>query len=384
MNISLKKIFNLKLNRYTPFLIIATALILYAHYHYQYRSLMDETYGQNRQTVEQVDRQERQAFLREFEIPGMSANDITIIGPVHVKDQDHNIYFTNEIIKDADLDSFRYFSVPGLSTRNVLSKDKNHLYVGNEIVENADPDSFIYLGQKKVAFFEGNSQTDNNDNAYQNLYYGADKNHIFINYKILEGADRKSFQLLDTYYDRDKDSIFYHGEKLEGSDADSFIFYPLSHQTYTRYENFLPGYAIDKNQAYYNFKPIENVDIASFQLVKGYYAKDKNHVYFQGEIIPLIDPETFIYVNQPLFRHDPTEPIAITLADFMANNTGKKFYLYHDDYKRPDAYKYGYFRDKNSCFSYLNTHIIINETWNCQLNTNTEIPNNSDDQEINE
>ena len=356
-----------RLNRYTPFLMIIVTIVLYAHYHYRYQIPIEQYYENGQQTIEERMLQEKENYLQEFSLPGMSANDISLISPLHVMDTDNNIYFTNKLIPKADPNTFIHFNVAGLADRNILSKDKNHVYAENEIVKDADPDSFVYLGPKKIAFFDLNTKTTNAGKEYQDLYYAIDKNYVFANYKILEGADPNSFQLLDSYYDRDKDFIFYNGEKLEGSDAQSFVFYPLSHHTYTRHDSFLPGYAIDKNQAYYNFKVMNDVDIQSFEIVKGYYAKDKNHVYFQGFIVPEIDSETFEYINQPLLQHDSTRPIALKLEDYIAGNDHKDFYIYHDEYKRPNAYKHGYFRDKNNCFSYFNTDVIINKTWNCQL-----------------
>lgn len=353
-------------NRYTPFLVIALLTLLYAHYHFQYQPLIEKHYPQiiQQQMMDSAKSKDlylaEKAYIENFELDNVLPENLTLLSEGHAKDQNNNVYFTNIILEEADPDTFAQFLAPGLPHDSSLGIDKNHLYFRENIVEHADPHSFVYLGAKKIAFFEVNTQMRSTGQEYQEGLYALDKNHVYFDFEPIIDADPASFELLDTYYDRDKNFIFYKGKKLEGSDADSFIFYPLSHQTYTRYEDYLSGYAIDNNQAYYNFEPIDNVDIKSFKIVKGYYALDKNHVYFQGSIVPFIDAASFHYVNQPVFDHDPTFPKGAKIQSYMMNNMNNRTHTY------PEEYKHGYFRDQNACYNYHNTQQVINKTWNCE------------------
>jgi hypothetical protein len=166
------------------------------------------------------------------------------------------------------------------------------------------------------------------------LYYGADKNHVFVNgigglRKL--GADPDSFRLLDQdgRFVCDKDSVYYRAIRIEGADPDSFRRLSgdfsvdknhayLGHVTLpadaSTFEASSPGYISDPwhggryfdgpystegwnrdaNNIYFGNKIVDAADSVTFQDLKfAHYAKDVNNVYCEGKIIAGADPESF-------------------------------------------------------------------------------------------
>lgn len=334
----MKKIF--KFNRYTLIIVIIALLGCFVHYFY-------------------FSLKEKNAYIDEYNL-NLSPFDFTIISPMHFKSNGH-VYFNKIPIDNADADSFQKFISPRLSDKNVLGIDQYHVYVGNNIVENADPKTFVFLGMKENHFSDRSGiATNYEDFDFTEAYYAKDKNYIYFNYRVIDGADADSFELLHHLYDRDKNFIFYQGKKLENSDADSFIFYPLSHETSSNVNLIVvQGYAKDKNQVYYNFAPIKGADSTTFTPLKGYYAKDKNNVYFAGKIQPKLDVESFEYINRPFYFNDPFVPNLGKIESQRYDGFNDPYYAY------PKSYLNGYFRDKNGCYSYFSTKEVINQTWDC-------------------
>ncbi len=180
------------------------------------------------------------------------------------------------MLEGADPQSFQPFE-QGRSKRikrpfsNIITiaKDKNHVYVGGEVVKDADPDSFKKLGD----------------------LYAIDKERVFFDFQIIEGADRNTFRELnkagssfqELYHDRNH--VYLNGKVLEGIDASTITSVGRS-----------SAYSKDQNHVYYRFRIMEDADPETFTGVSEVYRlfKDKNHLYDnEGKIIPGIDGASF-------------------------------------------------------------------------------------------
>ena len=106
------------------------------------------------------------------------------------------------------------------------------------------------------------------------LNFSKDKNNVYLGNEKIEGADAKTFEVIDIYagFERDKNYLYYSNERIKNSDP----------YTFQRINEHLVR---DKNQFYSKGKVLD-VDGKTFQIVKDYekdyfmYAKDKNKVYY--------------------------------------------------------------------------------------------------------
>ena len=201
--------------------------------------------------------------------------------------------------------------------------------------------------------------------------YFRDKNNVYyenelykMGLKKIEGADRNSFEILNSEFSKDKNNVYYYGNKMKGISPDGFeiignefvfknhedlvsiikdknnVYYLKGKVGSEKYEiislNFdgtsfkysnadysykskSEGYFQDKNGVYYfdiskldNLTPdnvflkIEGADTSSFvQLMFG-YAKDKNKVYRGNQEVKSANSESFkiIETNEKLIVKD--------------------------------------------------------------------------------
>ena len=175
----------------------------------------------------------------------------------------HGGNMSNEkiLVKDADASSFETITT---STKFSLGKDKNHVFFNDEILENADAKTFENI---------------------QSSYY-KDKNNVFIlqgtnvDARIL-AADPNTFKILKEFsWTKDQNNVFYGRQKLANANVKTFT-------------------AIDENwgkddKYYYNREnKIDSLDYQSAQIVGANYIKDKNKVFYENILIEDANPKTF-------------------------------------------------------------------------------------------
>jgi hypothetical protein len=157
-------------------------------------------------------------------------------------------------------------------------------------------------------------------------YHGWNEGYGKFNY-VVNGADVRSFKVIDDIYAKDKNQAYAYGSRLIGSDPDSFGV-------------FMTEIAYDKNRCYYGDEYthanhpkdirseyiktndtvvyriwrddgtpydqiIPNADAASFKALSYGYSEDKNNVYFASYGVTKLkyDVATFTIVN-PCFIKD--------------------------------------------------------------------------------
>lgn len=139
-----------------------------------------------------------------------------------------------------------------------------------------------------------------------------------------KAVDAKTFKQLDDIYAVDKDNVYKYVKNslyigyilLKKYDPVDFskAFKSMNEQEFFRYlqyividgvdkESFVllsPGngwYAKDKNRIYFQDKPLDDADYASFTLLSPSYAKDNSHVWRDGRLLIDADPDSFQYFN---------------------------------------------------------------------------------------
>lgn len=148
-----------------------------------------------------------------------------------------------------------------------LNATNSSLYGGWVWLDMLNPDTTVYLGRDYIK-----------DDKYVYNYAG-----------IIDGADVKTFEILEKsfYYSKDKAHVFYRGMEIEGSEPSSF-------------EILDGGYAKDRHNVYYQKKKLEKADVKTFKMLKEgdyIYSKDRKYIYYRENIIKEADRKTFKALN---------------------------------------------------------------------------------------
>ena len=149
----------------------------------------------------------------------------------------------------------------------------------------------------------------------------------------IEGADLKTFEVLNDRYSKDKNNVYYFAEKIKEADAKTF-------------ESLNKIYGKDKKNIYIGSKIFEKADHETFEIINEMYSRDKNRVFCNdGRIVNKADPETFE-----------------DLSEIYGKDKNNIFYwddvLKDVDYESFNALEYGYAKDKYLVF--YNGKIIQN------------------------
>ncbi len=139
-----------------------------------------------------------------------------------------------------------------------------------------------------------------------------DKTHVYINGILDPIIDAKTVAVIPQHPDIFQDSFHvykYTGQSLPYTitpfEPPITFFSPLANE-----DSEFSGHFTDKNNAYFQDRKIEGVDLRTFTVfttpklggLKGSgpiysYAKDKNSVYYEGIAVPYADPATFVPVD---------------------------------------------------------------------------------------
>lgn len=178
------------------------------------------------------------------------------------------IYADHEF--DADPETFEIIGV-------VYSKDKNYVYKQGSIVEGADPSTFDIITEHVP---------DSNLLGFS-VSYARDKDSVFYNTKRIDGADPNTLEPLAWKYSRDKNNVFKEHQIIDGADRDSF-------------DVLFNYWAKDKNRVYCFNGIVEGADSDTFEMINFDWWKDKNSVYkftscqkLEGVDPSLFNPEEY-------------------------------------------------------------------------------------------
>jgi hypothetical protein len=313
----------------------------------------------------------------------------------YIKDKDH-VYYENKLLNGADSSSF-------IVLKNDYAKDKNYVYYNGKILERVDPASFVILNndyvKDKNAVYYKNIKIDFSDpktftimksgyskdknfayngekmildakgsefieikEIYGRLYH-KDKENVYLKGVKIEGADPKTFLVIDHEYSKDKKYVYYNGENIGERDYKTFI--RLSWRDYTKDKNHIyfenmkingidkesfevidAPYSKDKNYIYYRTERVDNADIDSFEIIedsKFYdndYYKDKNYVFFRGKSLAGVNPSEFKRLGKYTYYYSDGTHLYYG---------GKR--MDHIDYKTFVIYDgIGYSKDKNNVY----------------------------------
>lgn len=226
-----------------------------------------------------------------------------------------------------------------LAIRDEYAKDKFRAYhkgVGFAVkdVRSFEPLDYMFAKDKDVGYFFLRPISGSEGDSFEVLSenYAKDRQHVYCSWKdtddpsapvadIIKGADPASFTVVDICYATDKSRAYYQNKPLEAADPATFkkwdeynTFY-ASDSTHIYVEDKLirgadkssfrlltDGYAQDSQTIFYNDKPVKNSNPMSFAVLESGYAKDAKRVYYEGYVLDGADPVSFTLVGNEADR----------------------------------------------------------------------------------
>ncbi|MDO8604267.1 MAG: DKNYY domain-containing protein [bacterium] len=243
-------------------------------------------------------------------IPGAIPSSFVALEQVYSKDSNSAFYLKDKI-NNVDAASFEVVD-------SMYSKDKNSVYHRGVKLEGVNPSSLAIFtcGYAKDAskvfrvMYDGKmTLMDVSDPSsftmFENGCYAKDKNFVYyFNYdgSKIEGANPKTFEVIDGWYTKDSTSVYYSGLKIEGAVPSLFKVMNIE-------------YAKDKNFVYYKGSKIDGADVVSFEIgTYGTEVRDKNTKYLSGRAVKageLIRPDGTIVPGPSVYGLPTGIPIQI-------------------------------------------------------------------------
>jgi len=196
-----------------------------------------------------------------------------------------NVYYAGRKLNDIKPSEFKVTRVDNNSNQSIIFlKDDKNIYKLIEIFDKETGE----LKSVKTAVVK-NPKVDSKTFEtfeYWPVYF-RDKNNVYyenelykMSLKKIEGADRNSFEILNSEFSKDKNNVYYYGNKIKGISPDGFEFIG-NEFVFKNHEDFI-SFLKDKNNVYY---------------LKGKIGKEKY------EIIPLnFDSKSFKYSNKGFYE----------------------------------------------------------------------------------
>lgn len=264
-----------------------------------------------------LDEQIRKAFKKSNLLVGFEVKDDTK-EELYVFPKSNNtriekgkyIYINDIPQLEIDTPTFEIFN-------NDYAKDKNYVYLIYEtdvdvtfnIIKGANPKTFKILKNDFDAFC-------------------LDDKHVYRRLDKIEGADSKSFEIINRKFAKDKNNLFYRDVNLKGIKYNPNIKIEELNNSY---------FTIGKNLVYKDYKDrvgvIKNVDKNSIKLLNEQYALVHNQIIFEGKKVGVLSKgETVLFTEDDLLttskgnkyinglKSDTNNRITrIDKADFLTN-----------------------------------------------------------------
>jgi len=192
-----------------------------------------------------------------------------------------------------------------------LAKDKNHVYHNEMIIEGADPNTFDLVSPEEIY-----------DEKYKFFTYTKDANQVFYLYLSIKGADASSYRHLWGDFSRDDTNLYFMEKKLVAisenpekitNDSDEnylrigeAVYYQMMLIESANADSFSvikESFAKDNHAIYSGSKLLKDVDPYSFEIINDHYQRDKNRLYYETKPLLKSDPDSYEFINT-LFSKD--------------------------------------------------------------------------------
>lgn len=196
-----------------------------------------------------------------------------------------NVYYEGRKLNDIKPSEFKVTRVDNNSNQSIIFlKDDKNIY---KLVEIFDKETGELKSVKTAVVKNPKVDSKTFETFEYWPVYFRDKNNVYyenelykMSLKKIEGADRNSFEILNSEFSKDKNNVYYYGNKIKGISSDGFEFIG-NEFVFKNHEDFI-SFLKDKNNVYY---------------LKGKIGKEKY------EIIPLnFDSKSFKYSNKGFYE----------------------------------------------------------------------------------
>ncbi len=194
------------------------------------------------------------------------------------------------------------------------------------IFENADPNSFVigpnvsYDGDNNNCYYSGLLMRDDctaqNIQAIdtENRHLMTDGSSVFHFGREIFGVDLNSLETISKNHVKDNDSVWYQGFQLDGADPDTFEIFrqwpdkvEKDPENYSNVYEIYEPYAIDKNNTYYGFSILTDVDLDKYMpnVTDSISTDGKNHYCYYLQIpkdLAAIDKNPDYYCEKAIFN----------------------------------------------------------------------------------
>ena len=204
---------------------------------------------------------ENSVFYKSQKLIGVAPKDFALLDSCYAKGNGKVFYCGQEIV--ADYDTFEVVS----NTASDYAKDKNAVYHVSTRINVKDPSTFHFLGN----------------------HYFVDQYNVYhdsLEFKILEGADPKTFSIFKgTEYAKDAQRAYYFGKEILGVDAETF-------------EILAMMFAADQYHVYSSENVLQDLDVRNFEQVESSaYLRDADSLYYRDEKVENINAQNFHLVG---------------------------------------------------------------------------------------
>ena len=212
----------------------------------------------------------------------------------YYRDKNNVYYFSSD--KMLKLENADRNSVNELS-KNIL-RDKNNVYFENQQIKGLDVNSFKVIYENRI------SEPENLIKDKNGVYYIDENKKTLIKFKNNE-IDIESFEIankiLDDYF-KDKNNVYY---------LEDYKLHRLDNLDIETYQNIsMTRYKKDKNNLYFKWKKVKNVNPNDVEIIENDFIKIKDTLYEisnfeekEVEILPLaVDVKSFEYIDNKYYK----------------------------------------------------------------------------------
>lgn len=224
----------------------------------------------------------QRVYVNGLVIEGADPKTFKILGNMGLSRDDYAIYRHDDKISN-DPENFRI--------EGNLNKDSRYVYRYKDTIHGADPATYKAIKGKRGL--------------------GVDKDHVFCNNKLMPDSDPRTFRLLGISYWKDKTGVY--DNRCDKLDIDQWTVITLKKQTNflkdkdhiyvdakiineadrASFRVLSSAFAKDKKNIFYKERVIRGADRRTFKVIDSYYSKDKNNVYYRDTVVKGADVETF-------------------------------------------------------------------------------------------
>ena len=287
-----------------------------------------------------IGKDKRKVYWGPTVIKGADAKTFEHLARDHFYRDKKRVYYLGQPIPDADPQTFKVFHCArGMTQFGYYAKDARNAYyihtfriIRIKKIYTRDLEGFwglddLYAVDSDYVYGRGVKRENSDPNTIQELGHGywGDKNNIYYDGKILEGADPETFLVIGgNMYATDKYNLFWNGQlwnhfkdRITAREIKEFIkqnkhlkgyWWKLKDlgrlREYGASFDGQEGYFIQDNNVFWEGSLLKHADYKTFEILNHFYAKDARYVYYTDRRLMKADVKSFKVIEDALEAED--------------------------------------------------------------------------------